>query len=540
MKTTTTFLVASPGPAVLLLVTLLLLSMPLFADTLAQQGFEASPADTWDFTAVPEGMTRLIWWGRSDQPMGGANAQSGSWYWASWDLDNTEHSLTFASVALPAGYIHSLSFWYFTNGLNPATDHFRYCVEYDAGTQWTNWVDLSPDTDAWTQVVLDVPPYATTLRLKLAASYDGFAKYAHWDGFALTNTPMPPLAPLIYNASVAQRLDGSKLVDIHYDIFDANNDPCTVSLQLSSDNGVTFSEFPNQANLSGDLGDNVTNGSGKHIVWNAGADGVDYDGSQYRIRILADDNSMPENFILVEGGTFNNGTSDITISSFYIDKYELTQAGYQAVMGVNPSYFTGVANGPVERVTWFNAIEYCNRRSLQEELTPCYSYSTYGTNPDNWPSGWNTSNSNHTNVNCNCAANGYRLPTEMEWMFAAKGGNLSQGYTYSGSNNLNLVGWYNVNSGGTSHTVGTKAPNELDTLDMSGNITEWVWDIYGSYPIGPQTDPHGATSGYGRVQRGGSWYFGDGTVQCTVSYRNTAGATYSLYDMGFRVSRISP
>ena len=111
--------------------------------------------------------------------------------------------------------------------------------------------------------------------------------------------------------------------------------------------------------------------------------------------------STPGQLVFVPGGTFNNGTSDSTISSFYIDKYELTQVGYQAVMGTNPSYFSGVTDGPVEQVSWFNAIEYCNRRSPQEGLTPCYIYSTYGSNPDNWPSGWNSLYTNHTNVSCN-------------------------------------------------------------------------------------------------------------------------------------------
>ena len=265
------------------------------------------------------------------------------------------------------------------------------------------------------------------------------------------------------------------------------------------------------------------------------------DGS-YLYRVYADDGSsppMPENFILVEGGTFNNGTSDVTISSFYIDKHELTQAGYQAVMGTNPSYWAGNPNCPVERVSWFNAIEYCNRRSLQEGLTPCYSYSTYGTNPDGWPSGWNTSNSNHTNVNCNWSANGYRLPTEMEWMFAAKGGNQSQGSTYfSGSNTIGDVAWFYSNSSSTTHTVGTKAANELGTFDMSGNVWEWCWDIYGTYPGGSQTDPHGATSGSYRVFRGGSWF--DFAYDCPVSIRSFYNATYGNNFLGFRCVRVSP
>jgi formylglycine-generating enzyme required for sulfatase activity len=248
--------------------------------------------------------------------------------------------------------------------------------------------------------------------------------------------------------------------------------------------------------------------------------------------------AIPENFILVEGGTFSNGTSSVTVSSFYLDKYELTQAAYQAVMGVNPSYFTGVTDGPVERVSWFKAIEYCNRRSMLENLDPCYIYSTYGTNPDAWPAGWFSSYSNHVNLSCNWTASGYRLPTEMEWMFAARGGNLSQGYIYSGSDIIGNVAWYNNNSGTTTHTVGTKAPNELGIYDMSGNVFEWVWDIYALYPSEPQTDPHGPADGSTRIQRGGSFF--NNASACLVSFRMGMAATDTDLDLGFRVLRKVP
>ena len=347
-------------------------------------------------------------------------------------------------------------------------------------------------------------------------------------------------APVVSNVSASQRMDGSKIVDIYYDLFDANDELCDITFKLSANDGASYDVIPSPANLSGDFGDDLPSGTNKHIIWNAGAESFGLDGS-YLYRVYADDGSsppMPENFILVEGGTFNNGTSDVTISSFYIDKYELTQSGYQAVMGENPSHFSGNLDRPVEQVSWFNAIEYCNRRSVLEGLTPCYSYSTYGTNPDDWPSGWNTRYSNHTNVNCNWTANGYRLPTEMEWMFAAKGGNQSQGYTYSGSNTIADVAWYYSNSGSRTHDVGEKTANELGTFDMSGNVWEWVWDIYGSYPSGSQTNPTGANSGSYRVVRGGGWYSDAGG--CTVSFRSNADATYSYTVIGFRCVRVSP
>jgi formylglycine-generating enzyme required for sulfatase activity len=314
---------------------------------------------------------------------------------------------------------------------------------------------------------------------------------------------------------------------------------CTITLLVSTDNGSNYLDIPLTA-LSGAVGNGVTAGNGKQIIWHPAGDAMGV-GSTYKLKVIARDNPSPtamDDFILVESGSFNNGTSNVSLSSFYIDKYEITQREYQAVMGVNPSRFTGVTNGPVEQVSWFNAIEYCNRRSLQTGLTPCYSYSTYGSNPDNWPAGWNTINTNHTDVSCNWTATGYRLPTEMEWEYVARGGNQTHNYTYSGSNDLNAVGWYSSNSAGSHHTIGTKAANELGTFDLTGNIFEWVWDIYGGYPSGAQTDPHGSTSGTKRMRRGGSW---NGSADfCPVSTRVTSYATYSIYYVGFRCLRVYP
>ncbi len=525
-------------PTPILTFLLLVFGFSLFAETLALQSFESSVNDTWSYTANPTPDSKRIWWGPTTEAMGGATAYSGTYYWAGWDLDNVECTLSFQSIPLNPNINYQIRFWYYTRNLNTTGDFSRYSIMNDQGTVWTNWIVLSNNTNAWTEVTSDVPSGSNFVRLCLSSKFDGSTKYSHWDKITLSQPD--PMPPLVTNVTAIQRTDGSKIVDINYDLYDANDDLCGIILKLSNNNGVSYELIPSPTNLSGDFGDDLPSGTDKHIVWNAGAESFTLDGS-YLYRVYADDGTfpIPENFVFVEGGTFNNGTSDVTISSFYIDKCELTQAGYQAVMGSNPAYNHGVGSTyPVNNVSWFNAIEYCNRRSIQEGLTPCFSYSTYGTNPDNWPGGWNTDDGNHTNVSCNWTANGYRLPTEMEWQFAARGGNQTHNYTYSGSNDQNAVGWYTSNSGNTTHTVGTKAANELSTFDMSGNVWEWVWDIPGSYPSGNQTDPHGANSGSSRVLRGGSWDFD--AYYCTVSYRNVNYAASAGYNVGFRCVRVSP
>ncbi len=229
--------------------------------------------------------------------------------------------------------------------------------------------------------------------------------------------------------------------------------------------------------------------------------------------------------VYVEGGAFQMGSDtggddekpvhSVTVSSFYMGKYPVTQKEWQAVMGSNPSRFTG-DKSPVESITWYQAVEFCNKLSQKEGLTPAYTI-------------------NGTNVSCNWNADGYRLPTEAEWEFAARGGKLSKGYSYSGSNNLDEVGWYDSNSSRQTKDVGTKRANELGIYDMSGIVWEWCWDWYGDYSSSAETNPRGATSGSCRVVRGGCW--GGYDYGCQVARRGYVDPDDSYDIFGFRLSR---
>ena len=215
-------------------------------------------------------------------------------------------------------------------------------------------------------------------------------------------------------------------------------------------------------------------------------------------------NGVSFEMVYVDGGIFDMGATSeqgseadsdekpvhrVTLSDYYIGKCEVTQELWEAVMGSNPSCFIGVQN-PVEGVSWNDCQEFVSSLNSLTGMT-------------------------------------FRLPTEAEWEYAARGGNKSRHYKYSGSNNIFDVAWHDGNSGSTTHAVGTKTANELGIYDMSGNVWEWCSDWYGSYSAGAQTNPQGPSSGSFRVLRGGSW--GSIAGGCRVSLR------YS-YDPGNSVS----
>ena len=250
---------------------------------------------------------------------------------------------------------------------------------------------------------------------------------------------------------------------------------------------------------------------------------------------------LSDSFVHVEGGTFQMGSDfaydngkpvhKVTLTSFYIAKTEVTQAQWIAVMVDNPSDFSG-ENLPVENVSWFDAIVFCNKLSMMENKTPVYSIDDK-TNPDEWDYTPCCDNSINGKVVMNKDADGYRLPTEAEWEYAARGGKNSKGYEYSGSDDLFSVAWYRSSSESETHEVATKEANELGLYDMSGNVWEWCWDRHGFYHRISLKDPSGPSSGTYRILRGGSWY--NPLYYCRVAFRDFYSPDFRDKCTGFRL-----
>ena len=229
-------------------------------------------------------------------------------------------------------------------------------------------------------------------------------------------------------------------------------------------------------------------------------------------------------FVSIPGGTFQMGSTtglsyeqpvhNVTVSGFQMSRCEINQAQYLAVMGNNPAKFSGDNNRPVEQVSWFDAVTFCNKLSELAGLKPCYNLTTW---------------------ECDFTRNGYRLPTEAEWEYACRAGTATKYYTGDSENDLARAGWYFVNSGNTTHAVGGKEPNAFGLYDMHGTVWEWCNDWYGKYSANSQADPTGPGSGANRISRGGGWQ--DQANECRLTLRYDINPGDKNYYIGFRVVR---
>jgi len=606
----------------------------LGAETFLRQGFDDSTHDTWEYSASA---SESGFWGVLDNEFGGTGPYEGNYYWGSWNLNNRKGVIQFDNVILPLGYTYEISFYYYTKLLNSPEEYSAYTVSYDNGLNWASWQYLESNNQIWTQVIIPIPLGHTQVTLKVATNHSGTEKYSHWDSFNFSRITVAPMSPQVSNIVASQRLDGSSIVDIHYDLLDLNNDPCTISVSLSDNDGISYNIHPEISNMSGDIGEGITSGVSKHIIWEAGNEDYQLQDYNYRFRIHADDSTYPtvsspyfvpsqENYFLgmpvsiycdtpgstihyttdgsdpttdsdvymeplidyddllirayavkdewqpspiveaefsdslaslvyVPSGSFIMGDTrgqgdntelplhSVQLDSFYISRFELTQGEYYQVTGENPASGAGVGDSyPIYYVSWYDAIRYCNLKSILDELTPVYSISG-STDPDVWGEVPTETNPIWNQVICNWDANGYRLPTEAEWEYAARGATNYPDYLYSGSDVLDDVAWHlGINNPYGSKPVGTKMPNGLGLYDMSGNVYEMCWDWYdpGYYIDSPLQNPKGPSSpvsGNYKVLRGGQW--SNSPFYCRVSMRRYEyyGPSFATAITGFRVCR---
>jgi formylglycine-generating enzyme required for sulfatase activity len=378
------------------------------------------------------------------------------------------------------------------------------------------------------------------------------------DGAEVQQGRSPSIAePVVTNLVAAQRT-GTKLFDISYDL--ASTTPAVkMSLEISSDGGLTYN-VP-VTSTTGAIGNGVTVGSGKTIVWNAGVDWNGNFSNRIRFRLVADDLQV-SGFSLIPAGAFTMGRTsgdtdadsppvNVNVSQFYMSKHEVTKAEWDEVRtwAVNNGYTDleagdGKANNhPVHSISWYAMVKWCNAKSQKEGLIPCYSISGA------------VMKTGTVEPTANWVANGYRLPTEAEWEKAARGGVSNKRFPW-GSDiishneaNFNNNGFETYKSGtigdhptyftGTlpaTAPVGSFAANGYSLHDMAGNVFEWCWDWHDeSTYVNNATDPRGPESGSYKISRGGSW--GNYAVKCRASDRDYSTPSVSNYSVGFRVAR---
>jgi formylglycine-generating enzyme required for sulfatase activity len=370
-------------------------------------------------------------------------------------------------------------------------------------------------------------------------------------------------APVISNVRAAQR-QGTKLVDIYYDLADSDSATLAVSVVVSTNGGASYT-LPATSFSGSGWGGVVTPGTGKQITWNAAADWNGRYSANVRFRVTADDATAPAGMALIPAGSFTMGDCmgdgysgelplhAVYVSAFYMDKYKVTKSLWDMVYqwAIAQGYtfdYPGAGkatNHPVQTIDWYDCVKWCNARSEMEGKTPAY-YTDLGLSV-RYRSGQVAPYVNW--------ASGYRLPTEAEWEKAARGGVSGQRFPWGNTISLSQANYYalplsaggyayDVNptegwnptfaTGGSPYTspVGYFAANGYGLYDMVGNTWQWCWDWFGAYSSDSQNDPRGPTSGSTRVIRGGS--FNGVAIWCRTANHSYYRPVDWNYDLGIR------
>lgn len=380
-------------------------------------------------------------------------------------------------------------------------------------------------------------------------------------------------APVVSNVAFIQRA-GTKMVDVSYDLAVDGPLP-TVKIEVSSDGGTTWTVPVNT--VSGAVGAGITGGPGKLITWDAGTDWNEQNSSLVKVRVTAWDLLLAgSTFVPIAGGSVQRGNvigdtdptiiaiapvQTITVSSFYLQTNETTKAQWDLVRtwGSTNDYTdlavgAGKANNhPVQTVSWYDVVKWCNAASEMEGLTPVYYTDVEQTTV------YRIGSTDIDNTMVKWSANGYRLPTEAEWEKAARGGLTGKRFPWGDTVSRTQANYYVNSSNGSSNNlmydvgspigydpryatgdtpytspVGSFQANDFGLHDMAGNVTEWCWDWYGAYSTG--SDPKGPSSGSNRIVRGGSWRFDASPLRCAM--RGDFSPFSNISSRGFRPARV--